>query len=298
MNHRETEEGSCDEKARYVHPFQVKALTLLQVFICVAFFAFMSVSKVMEAFHTYQQNTVQAAALFSSEVFSLLNNALDISRAPGLISNTATPQSHIATALQKGNLQVTWILAIQFYVDCKSKMEQYPALETVAVYGARRLRRLRKPFAGHLLRQQMRSGCPVAYGRRGRGGRGDGNRACGYCRLGLGVLYDQCVVITRAVFNPYKMKSVGVYVMAISTDALEGAFQTVKVESDQQYALYYDKAPLIAAFDAGTFETAFAKLVKRQSATHIANDGGKAYLEIYYRYDSATRWLSAPRLTR
>ena len=56
---------------------RLKAIIALQVFICAGLFAFLSISKLSEAYNAYAQSTAQAAALFCAQAVGVIDTAVE-----------------------------------------------------------------------------------------------------------------------------------------------------------------------------------------------------------------------------
>ncbi len=265
---------------------RLKAVTMLQVIICVIAFLFISISKLAEAYRTYEQNTVQAAALYSADVFSMLDNAVEISKFPGLINNTVTPQTYIANALQQGNIQENFDFCSDFYLNCKSIMAQYPSLDKIVIYeldGSAVY--VSRSKANYYISQTNLEAPWFITAIKNRGAAAVIPPSA-LAAEGFGPLFDGSIVITRCVFNPWKLQALGVYAVVIDTAAMENAFLGVRVQNEQQFAIDYDGRPLLAGFENENYADTFAALAPQKSATRIATQDKKLYLDVLYRYNA------------
>lgn len=263
---------------------RLKAIIALQVFICAGLFAFLSISKLSEAYNAYAQSTAQAAALFCAQAVGVIDTAVETSKYAGRISNTATPQTFIATALQRGDIQTDFTFCRDFYTTCKSMMEQYPSLDTMAVY---------QPDGAAVYASRQRDNYYVTHTAQDAPWLVDAIQGRGaetvyapdsLAAAGLGPLYDGCVVVARGVFNPWRLKTLGVFVVSVAADTLHQTFAGVRVQGEQTYTLVYQDRPLITGFEANIKQDAFASLPIRGSENHVTNNQGTLYLDVLYRY--------------
>lgn len=264
---------------------RLKAIIALQVFICAGLFVFLSVSKLADAYRAYEQSTVQAAALFCAQAVGVIDTAVEASKFPGRINNTNAPQTFIATALQRGNIQMDFSFCSQFYSSCKSMMEQYPSLDTMAVYQTDGAAVYASRHRDNYYVTQAPKDAPWLLAAIENRGAETVTPPALLAAQGFGPLYAGCVVVARGIFNPWRLKTQGVFLVSVSVDTLDQAFAGARVQSEQAYTLYYNDQPFISAFDAEGSSAAFAALPLRGSQNRIVNNQGRLYMDVLYRYN-------------
>lgn len=273
------------KRRRKAHKFSVasrlQGIAALQILLCALLFAFMAVDQTYNAYRDYQQNTAQASALFSTLADGWLDSALEASKYAGQLLDNATEQTFIAKALVQGDIQGNYEFGRELYKHGKSLMEQQQQLSRVGVLdlGGNGVYVSRKGSSYYL----MKSAADAPYIAQVKARRGG---AVIYppeevAQAGLPLLFDGSVVVARAVFNPLKLRSQGIYVLSIPLSMFEEIFSAFRVMPEQEYALIYQGKPLLGSLEQSAQDD---ELPLRELATGFRYRDGELFLYSSYRF--------------
>lgn len=258
---------------------RLRTLSILQVTICTLLFLFLSASRVNDTYHNYEQGTAQAATLFSATVFGFVDDALEVSKYPARLNNGSSSFTFIAQALQKGNLQGNLSFCKELYSYSKSTLQQYPFLDTIGIY---------EPDGDAVYVTQNRDSYYLTKAPKEAvwlqavlQSRGKSMVFSPTQRepLGLPMLFDDQIVVARAVFNPIKLKAQGVIVITMQASSFDRIFEGFRSLPEQEYTLMTDQTPLLEQFSAADWDstqTFHTKLIRAE---------GTLYLQSSYHYN-------------
>ena len=231
---------------------RLRAIAAIQVIICALLFVFLAIDKPLDDYRAYQQDTAQACALISALSSNQISSTVEASKYAGQILNSAIERTFIANALEKGRIQNNYGFGRDLYTHAKGMMDQHSHLDSVAVFdlSGNAVYVLRQGSSYYLTRSAAdarwldevtaRRGGAVLFA--------PGQREA----VGLPLLYDDQLVIARAVFDPLKLESQGVYLLSIPRSAFDEIFYSFRVLPGQEYALSYEGALLFSNFSDNT----------------------------------------------
>lgn len=262
---------------------RLRGIAALQVVICALLFIYLAIDRPYDAYREYLQDTTQASALFSTLSAGHMENTLESTKYAGQLLNNGSEQTFIAEALKQGGIQNNYAFCRQLYTYAKSLTEQQSQLSHAAVFeldgsgvytGSKSANYYLTKSAENapwLSKVTAARGGAVIFTPEERAG------------AGLPPLFDDRIVIARAVFNPFKLESEGVYALSIACDTFDALFSTYRVLPAQEYALTYQGKPLFAPFDAGL--ESIGSLPLRELVTKPIFHGNSLWLYSYYRFE-------------
>ena len=267
---------------------RLRAVAALLVINFVLMFLFLSISRLYNTYRGYEQSTSQTAALYCATAAGYLENLHDVSKYPGVISNTMVSQTFIALALEEKHIQSNLPFCQEYYKFCKSTMIQYPFIDSIAIYeldGSAVY--VTKEKANYYI---TKSPADAAWMKQAVDAKGAAAIIAPAMReeAGLPMLFDDGVVVTRAVFNPIKLQASGVFVLSIPADTFARQFEALSAFPEQQYALYHNDTLLAGGFDGQTFAGDEADGQQRALITRLRLQNGAFFLYSTYRFDSQT----------
>lgn len=260
---------------------RLRGIAIIQVVLCAMLFLFLVVNQPFQSYRQYQQSTSQTAALFSTTASDVISTLVDASKYAGQIL-TNTEKTFIAQALSDSTpLQSNLDFCRDFYKHAKTLTEQHSYLDKAAVFdlngSAVYVPRNRSSY---YLTKSPADAPWIQKVIAARGGAviipPSDHEA------GLPPIFEQDVVVARAVFDPLKLRASGVYVLSIPRDSLETVFDTYRVHSEQTYALVYNGSLLLSRFDAPLPSADVTPL--RALVSQILKHDGQFYLYSTYRF--------------
>lgn len=267
---------------------RLRAVAALLVINFVLMFVFLSVSRIYNSYRGYEQSTSQTAALYCATASGYLESLDDVSKYPGVISYTSVSQTFIALALEEKHIQRNLQFCQEYYKFCKSTMIQYPFIDNIAIYELDgNAVYVTKEKANYYI---TKSPVDAAWMRQAVAAKGAAAIIAPAMReeAGLPMLFDERVVVTRAVFNPMKLQSRGVFVLSIPADTFQRQFDALNAFPGQEYALYHNGALLVGGFDGPSGSQTGADGPQRTLTTSLRLENGAFWLYSAYRFDSHT----------
>lgn len=223
-------------------------IAVIQVLICTLLFGYMAIDRPYDAYRAYLQDTTQASALFSALSSGWVENTMEASKYAGQLLDGTTEQTFIAEAFKKGGIQNNYNFCREFYRHAKSQMDQQQQISLAAVFEL-------DGSGVYISRQRTnyyltKSASDAPWLSQVTAARGGAIifTPDKHVSSGLPPLFEDMIVVARAVFNPFKLVSEGIYVLSISCDAFDELFSTYRVMPAQEYALTHLGTPLFAPF--------------------------------------------------
>lgn len=264
---------------------RLKGIAAIQVVICVILFLVMFINRPYDAYRRYEQDTTQAAALFSTIVSGYVDAMVESSKYPGQILSNAMERTFIAEALGSAHaIQSNLSFCSQLYRHGKALMDQYACLDKAAVFDLEgNAVYVSRSRATYYLTKSAADAPWLTQAVEARGGviilPPDK-----FEETGLPMLFENELVIARAVFDPIKLKAMGVYVLSIPGDVFEASFDAYRVMPQQEYALIYSDQVLISRLPQVDADISQRPL--RELSSQITRQDGVIYLLSYYRFSS------------
>lgn len=231
---------------------RLRAIAAIQVIICALLFVFLAIDRPLDDYRAYQQDTAQACALFSALSSNQISSTIEASKYAGQIGSSAAERTFIANALEKGRIQNNYGFGHELYTHTKGLMDQQHYLDCAAVFDLNgdAVYVLRQGSSYYLTRSSAdaRWLSDVTARRGGAVLFAPGQREA----VGLPLMFDDQLVVARAVFDPLKLKSQGVYLLSIPRNAFDEIFYSVRVLPGQEYALSYEGNLLFTNFSTET----------------------------------------------
>lgn len=263
---------------------RLRGIAVIQVVICALLFIYMAFDRPYDTYRAYIQDTLQASALFSTHAASQVEDTLEASKYAGQLLNSAAVQTFIAEALKTGNIQTNYDFCRNLYNYGKGLIDQQRHLSHVAVFELDGSGVYIGSTGSSYYLTKSAENAPWIEAVTGKRGGAVIFTPEERAPIGLPPLFDDMIVVARAVFNPIKLKSEGVYVLTIHRNAFEELFNSFRVLPAQEYAFTYQGTPLFSAFDAGIADIQFLPL--RELSTKLVLLNGRLWLYSHYHFSS------------
>ena len=263
---------------------RLRGIAGVQVAICALLFLLMAINQPFQSYRHYEQNTAQSAALFSAIAADSVSTLEDASKYAGQILNSAAEKTFIGEALaQEKPIQSDLIFCRELYKHSKALTDQLGFLDKVAVFdlegNAVYVSRDRNSY--YLTKTPAES----AWFQKVVAARGGAViLAPDDAGSDLPPIFQDDLVIARAVFDPLKLRAEGIYLLTIARDTMEAAFDTYRVGAQQAYALVYHNEVLLSRFsDAFPIPQ---EMPLRELVSDVVREDGLQQLYSYYRFSS------------
>lgn len=263
---------------------RLRGIASIQVALCVILFVIMAINQPYQSYQQYNQNTKQAAALFSAIALDAIHTMEAASKYAGQILNNAAEKTFIGEALAHGgSIQDNLTFCRDLYQHSKTLMDQHSMLNNVAVFDL-------QGNAVYVARDNSsyyvtKSSADAPWLEKVLGARG-GAVILPYGSKGVGLppVFVDDLIIARAVFDPLKLRAEGVYLLSIARDSLEAVFDAYRVGPEQTYALVYRGQTLLSRFGDEMAEP--PEMPLRELVSRIGKEQNGFYLYSYYLYSS------------
>ncbi len=261
---------------------RLRTIASIQVVLCALLFLVLFINQPYQTFRQYQQDTTQTAALFGAIASGAVDTLSEASKYAGQLLNNVNDITFIRAALESPTaLDANLAFCRAFYTHCKTLIEQNTFLDKIAVFDL-------DGNAVYVCRDRSsyyltKSAAETSWFQRVIDARGGAVIIPPHEEnSGIPPIFQGDLVVARAVFDPLKLRAVGIYLLTIPQDSLEAVFDAYRLSPEQEYQLIHNGQLLLSRFDTPIAVGNDAPL--RELEYHVQKEEGAAYLYSTYRF--------------